>query len=180
MNVSISSLEDDAAFAALWAAATEMAETVRLGGGEAGGAGPGAPGFGGRLVLELTEHAPGTGRRLERVAGRLALVRALGARVAIDDLGSGYSSLARLLALPVDLVKLDRAALAAAARRPEALRLLQGLVGALAGAGLPAVVEGVEGLRDLRLARRLGAAYAQGFYLGRPEPVPASMPGRSS
>ncbi|HEY8492077.1 MAG TPA: hypothetical protein VIO14_13930, partial [Dehalococcoidia bacterium] len=54
VNVSISSLEDDAAFAALWAAATELAETVRLGGGEAGGAGPGAPGFGGRLVLELT------------------------------------------------------------------------------------------------------------------------------
>lgn len=175
MNVSISSLEDDAAFAALWAAATEMAETVRL-----GGAGPGAPGPrpGSSWSSPSTRRA--RGRRLERVAGRLALFRALGARVAIDDLGSGYSSLARLLALPVDLVKLDRAALAAAAGRPEALRLLQGLVGALAAARLPAVVEGVEGLRDLRLARRLGAAYAQGFYLGRPEPVPAPMSGRSS
>ena len=57
------------------------------------------------MVLEVTEHAPVEDYRRFRVA--IARVRALGARLAVDDAGAGFSSLRHILELDAELIKLD-------------------------------------------------------------------------
>ena len=116
-----------------------------------------------RLVLEITEtsdladEAP--------VTEVLAELRALGVRIAIDDLGAGYASLRYLRASVVDTVKLDRSFL----RRGSAEReLLRGLVGLSSSLDMTTVVEGVETVEHERIAVECGARCAQGWLYGRP------------
>src|SRR5256714_5029289 len=63
-----------------------------------------------RLVIEVTEHA--VALDVEQLVSRLTTLRAAGVRVALDDFGSGYSSLGQLRTLPVDILKIDRALIA--------------------------------------------------------------------
>src|SRR2546423_5031033 len=64
-----------------------------------------------RLVIEVTEHA--VALDVEQLVSRLTTLRAAGVRVALDDFGSGYSSLGQLRTLPVDILKIDRSLVAA-------------------------------------------------------------------
>ena len=111
----------------------------------------------------------------------LDALRRMGVRVGIDDFGAGYSSLARLRDLPLDVLKIDRAFLAAPGDRGEAI--LGAITGSARSMGLPTVAEGVETAEQFRLLRRVGASCAQGFLLARPMPaaqVPAWLqPGTS-
>jgi len=123
------------------------------------------------LWLEITESALLVDP--ERARAVVARLRALGLRVAIDDFGSGYSSLAYLKTLPVDLLKIDK-------------EFIQGLRGDAAGPtdrssafvrsiaelghnlGLTVVAEGIEDVGMLEAARALGCDLAQGYHLSRP------------
>ncbi len=128
------------------------------------------------------------------LAERLAPFRALGIEFAEDDLGTGYSSLARLRELPFDLVKIDKSLVLPGRDEPERLLNLIGQLTALAhalGAGVVA-----EGLEDVPLAEAvgvLGADYGQGRAIAPPleaealpawagmrRPAPAGDPPRSA
>src|SRR4051812_43418622 len=118
------------------------------------------------LVVEVTEGAMADGRQ---AMATLAALRRLGVRVAIDDFGAGYSSLARLRDLPLDVLKIDRAFLAARGLKGEAI--LRAVVELGRSLGLPTVAEGVETAEQLGLLRRVGAGLAQGYLIARPMPA---------
>jgi diguanylate cyclase (GGDEF)-like protein len=124
------------------------------------------------LVLELTESSL---LQPERFASVLRDLDLLGVRTALDDFGSGYSSLTALANLPVQLLKIDRDFVAAVGQATpagqQALEVIRGIV-ILAGAyGLSTVAEGVETYQQAELLQSVGCTYLQGYLFGRPEPL---------
>lgn len=118
------------------------------------------------IVLELTEH-----RLIENVAMLVAVLdrlRKRGALIAVDDAGSGYSGLRRILEIRPQFVKLDRE-LVAHVHEDDAKRALVQMLGELAGR-LDAwlIAEGIETEAELRVLVQLGVPLAQGYYLARP------------
>ncbi|HZZ82931.1 MAG TPA: EAL domain-containing response regulator [Anaeromyxobacteraceae bacterium] len=130
---------------------------------------PAAPlsGLARRVVLEVTERQSLDG--VDDVPGRMAALRRLGYRIAIDDLGAGYAGLASFGALEPEVIKLDMA-LTRGADSAEKQRLLIRAIATL-GRNLHALVvaEGVEtqGERDALVAQ--GCDLLQGFLFARPE-----------
>ena len=120
----------------------------------------------GHLVLELTEDV--LLEDVDLAVDVLLELRALGVRLAIDDFGAGYSSLAYLKRLPVDVVKLDRSLLAGVETDPSALALFDAVVGLVRRLGVTAVAEGVETVGQWRLLERLRCQVAQGYLLAEP------------
>lgn len=122
-----------------------------------------------RLTLEILETQE---LDLDQQTPMLSAMRALGVRLAMDDLGSGYSSIYRLSALPFDTIKIDQNLLAGLYDNP--LQTIT-LVGTLALMGLDlgrtVVVEGLEDLGMIEAAAVLGAQYGQGYGLSRPMPA---------
>lgn len=122
------------------------------------------------LILEITETAIDG----DTPAG-ISLLRALrriGVRGAVDDFGSGYSSLGQLRRLPVDLLKIDRVFLADAGS-PEAASLLRAIVELSRGLGLGVIAEGVENDEQLALVREVQCGLGHGWLWGRAMPVDA-------
>jgi EAL domain-containing protein (putative c-di-GMP-specific phosphodiesterase class I) len=122
----------------------------------------------GQLMIELTETS--LARDPEQATEQFSILREHGVRVAIDDFGTGYSSLSAVASLPVDVLKVDRALVAAAppncVAAPEAIL---GAVSALGSAlGLQVLAEGVETAGQVELARRVGCTFAQGNQLSPP------------
>ena len=123
----------------------------------------------GQLVLEVTENDLLEDAGMAReVLGELRLG---GVGVSLDDFGVGYSSLARLDALPLDSVKIDRSLLDRVDTDDRQARLLAAVVRLADDIGLPVVAEGVERPAQLEALRRLGCPLAQGYLLGRPGPA---------
>jgi EAL domain-containing protein (putative c-di-GMP-specific phosphodiesterase class I) len=119
-----------------------------------------------RVIVELTEHNaiddyPG-------LVDSLGSLRHRGTRISIDDTGSGYSSLAHILKLAPDLIKLDRDLVSGIDVDPVRRALAASLVSFAAETGAQIVAEGVETEDELAVLRQLGLRYAQGYYLGRP------------
>ena len=119
-----------------------------------------------RLVIELTEHAE-IGD-YAAVTEAISAVRSTGARLAIDDTGAGISSLAHILKLNPDFIKLDRALTTGVDRDPVRRALASSLVGFAKETGAIIVAEGIETAAELEILRGLGIRYGQGFHLGRP------------
>ena len=125
-----------------------------------------------RLVLELTETA--IARNYADAVEQLHRLRRSGVRVAIDDFGAGYSSLARLASSPVDVLKFD----ASLFKVPDDSReqaVLGGIVQAVAAIsesiGVETVAEGIETAAQLERARDLGCSRGQGYHIARPMPA---------
>ncbi|MES1952007.1 diguanylate-cyclase [Salinisphaera sp. S4-8] len=120
------------------------------------------------LVFELTERS--VIRDFERMARALRRLTETGARVAIDDFGSGYSSIAYLTRLPVALVKLDKRVVQQVDHEGPAYELARGIVALAHGQDLAVVAEGVETQKQWDTIRAMGCEYVQGYLLGRPGP----------
>ncbi len=123
-----------------------------------------------RIVVEITEH-----ERVddyEDLGTALGLLRKLGVRVAIDDAGAGFASLRHILDIRPDVIKLDvgltRGIDVDAGRRA----LAAALISFGDQMGVQIVAEGIETTEELEILRGLGARYGQGYYLGRPGPLP--------
>ena len=130
-----------------------------------------------RLVLEITESVLLDD---DHVTDDLAALRRLGVRIAVDDFGTGWSSLAYLVGLPIDVLKMDRQFLADVETDPQRRALCASVLHLGSSLGLAVVVEGVETEPELQLLRDMGHRYIQGFLLARPMDVsalPAGLPG---
>ncbi|WP_239147042.1 putative bifunctional diguanylate cyclase/phosphodiesterase [Paractinoplanes tereljensis] len=121
------------------------------------------------LVLELTETV--LMRDLAVTAARLEELRELGVKIAIDDFGTGYSSLGYLRDIPVDVLKVDRSFITGLVGNQRQQELVSAVLQLGHTLGLKVVVEGIETEDQLELLGRMGCRYAQGYFLGRPEPV---------
>lgn len=118
------------------------------------------------LELELTETALIEDPTL--VAERMHALRALGATLALDDFGMGYSSLSHLLQFPIDVIKIDRHFISRMATDADANTLVVTLVELGRRLGMGVVAEGVEDADVLDALTRLGCREAQGFLLHAP------------
>jgi len=121
----------------------------------------------GGLVLEVTESSF---IDLERAESRIRALRLLGVRMALDDFGTGYSSLGRLRALPIDVVKIDRAFVSEVARDERDRALVRTMVALGADLHLTSTAEGVETRDQLSALQEAGCAWAQGHLFARPMP----------
>ena len=119
-----------------------------------------------RIVLELLEH-PDT---LSLTGSRDVLLdlKRSGARVALDDIGSAYSSLLRMKELPVDGVKLDRSFLNGLDHQPKELRFLMHLMDLSQTLGVDLIAEGIETVPCLDAIAALGIQLAQGYAIATP------------
>ena len=122
----------------------------------------------GRIVLEITEAAEVSNSSGARE--RVAALRRAGFRVAVDDLGSGYSSLNSLALLQPDFVKLDMAMVRGIERDSRAARLIKHLLEYCRGENMRVVSEGIETPEELAVVRELGVELGQGYLLARPGP----------
>ncbi|ALN71674.1 hypothetical protein M673_03055 [Aureimonas sp. AU20] len=121
-----------------------------------------------RLEVELTETA-----MVEdgpAIAHMLASLREMGIRVAMDDFGTGFSSLAHLRDFPLDRIKIDRSFVASADTDANSLAVLTAIVQLGRALSIPTLAEGIETETQLALLRRIGCDAGQGYLLGRPEP----------
>ncbi len=119
------------------------------------------------LVLELTETAVPDPAGANRV---LESLHDLGVRLAIDDFGSGYSSLGHLGRMPVDIVKLDRAFILSLPADDRSEALAAGVIALGRNLGLQVVAEGIERQDQLDVLRRLACELGQGNHLAPPMP----------
>jgi EAL domain-containing protein (putative c-di-GMP-specific phosphodiesterase class I) len=122
-----------------------------------------------RVVLEITERTA-----LDHVGSigeRVARLRKLGYRVAVDDLGAGYAALSALVAIRPDVVKIDMSLV----RGVEADEVRRGVIGSIVGMcrtlGIWTVAEGIETEAELAAVGELGCDLVQGYLIGRPGPV---------
>ncbi|MCB9564552.1 MAG: EAL domain-containing protein [Kofleriaceae bacterium] len=122
-----------------------------------------------RIVLEVTERtALG---HVDGLAERLARLRKLGYRIAVDDLGAGYAALSAVVAMRPDVVKLDMSLI----RGVDADDVRKGVVSSVVGMcrmlGVWTVAEGIETEAELAAVTELGCDLVQGYLLGRPAPL---------
>jgi EAL domain-containing protein (putative c-di-GMP-specific phosphodiesterase class I) len=124
-----------------------------------------------RLELEITEGV--LVGDFARVTAILRRLKAFGARVALDDFGVGYSSLAYLQAFPLDKIKIDRSFVANLLENVNSQAIVRAIVGLGAGLRVPLIAEGVETEGQLAFLRAAGCGEAQGFLIGAPQPIEA-------
>ena len=117
-----------------------------------------------RLVVELTEDSYTHDR--ETALRTIEGLHAMGLRIALDDMGAGYSSLSDLCTYPIDGVKIDRSILLDA-EEERGRALLAGLVQLAHSMGIRALSEGVETKEQLDIALAAGCDSIQGFYFSR-------------
>lgn len=121
------------------------------------------------LVFEITEtslmHDISAG---ESFARGLA---ALGCGLALDDFGTGFGGFTYLKKLPLTHLKIDTEFVRDAVTNPDNLHVIKAIVNLARAFGLTTIAEGVENEETLTLMRGEGIDFAQGFYLGRPEPL---------
>jgi EAL domain-containing protein (putative c-di-GMP-specific phosphodiesterase class I) len=124
-----------------------------------------------RVVLELTEQLEVDD--YPQLGNALRNIRELGVRLAIDDTGAGVASLAHILKLAPDIIKLDRTLTGRIDRDPVRRALAGALVTFAAETGAAVIAEGIETTDELDTVRSLGILHGQGYLLGRPGPVDA-------
>lgn len=121
------------------------------------------------IVAEVTES--GLMTDITSNSHRLQELRETGIRIAVDDFGQGYSSLAYLSDLPVDLLKIDRRFVDHIDREESNQAIVTAVVSLSKSLGLQIVAEGVERTEELDYLTAAGSDFIQGFLLSRPLPV---------
>ncbi|MDY0743055.1 EAL domain-containing protein [Paucibacter sp. R3-3] len=126
-----------------------------------------------RIVLEVTEHEEV--EQYSEIARVVNPLRMAGLRVAVDDAGAGFACFKHILNLSPDIIKLDNSI----TRNIDADRNRQALAAALARFAETTqgklVAEGVETAEELATLHRIGIEFAQGYSLGRPGPLQATL-----
>jgi EAL domain-containing protein (putative c-di-GMP-specific phosphodiesterase class I) len=121
-----------------------------------------------RVTIEVTERARLEDEKTTQVY--LRRLRALGYRVAIDDLGAGYAGLASVAVLHPEIVKVDMSLVRGVDRNPISARIIRALAAVCAEMGISLVAEGVETRAERDTLVGLGCDLLQGYLFARPGP----------
>lgn len=120
----------------------------------------------GRVVVEMTEHAPIADYPTLRSV--LTKLRASGARLAVDDVGAGHASLRHILQLEPDMIKLDVSLTREIEKQLKQQALARSLVTFAREVDATVVAVGIETADEMAVMRDLGVPLGQGYFLGRP------------
>ena len=128
---------------------------------------------GSRLTLELTEsaiiHEP------DRAASVLNALKKLQVKVAMDDFGTGYTSLALLQRLPLDLLKIDRSLVTDLLVDSDSAAIVRAILSLASALGMDTTAEGIEQAELGALLADMGCTYAQGFHYASPMTAEAAL-----
>ncbi|MBI5941507.1 MAG: EAL domain-containing protein [Caulobacterales bacterium] len=122
-----------------------------------------------RLELEVTESA--LFKDYQRALDNLRRLKALGVRIAMDDFGTGFSSLSTLQSFPFDKIKVDKSFVENIHRDERATVIVKAVLGLGRSLDIPVVAEGVETDEQLQFLRGEDCAEVQGYAIGRPAPA---------
>ena len=122
-----------------------------------------------RLELEVTESA--LFKDYQRALDNLRRLKALGVRIAMDDFGTGFSSLSTLQSFPFDKIKVDKSFVENIHRDERATVIVKAVLGLGRSLDIPVVAEGVETDEQLQFLRGEACAEVQGYAIGRPAPA---------
>ena len=121
------------------------------------------------LQLEITEREvmkdPASAREL------LLGLSAIGVRLAMDDFGTGTSSLGCLREYPFHTIKIDKSFVTDLSRDPHVLAVAHATVSVIENLGMISVAEGVEAPQQVAILQAMGCRYGQGYLFGRPMPA---------
>ena len=98
-------------------------------------------------------------------------IRSYGLKVALDDFGSGYSNFAHILNLPVDYIKIDATLISNIDRDNNSRLMVETIVSLANKLNVETIAEFVSSKEILNIIEEIGVDYAQGFYMGKPEPI---------
>ncbi len=118
------------------------------------------------VYLEVTESIPLSHYRFCHSV--LAEMRSKGVKIAVDDLGAGYSNLKYIADLEPEVVKLDRGLIAGMTKQSRIHVLVSAIVRMCVELGAKVVAEGIETADELRAVMETGAHFGQGYFLARP------------
>lgn len=121
------------------------------------------------VIFEVTERIAISDYALFRRT--LEHYRSQGYRIAIDDVGAGYSNLRLVAEAQPEIIKIDQGLVRGLSHARARRAAVSALVRMAEESGAAAVAEGIEGEDDLAAVRDLGVSLGQGYLLGRPEPV---------
>ena len=122
-----------------------------------------------RLELEITESTIIADKA--RTLHILRQIKALGVTIAIDDFGTGYSSLSTLREFPFDKIKLDRSFMNEVEHSQQAKAVVRAVLSLGKTLEIKVLAEGVETAHQLAILRTEGCDEAQGYLLGKPQPI---------
>jgi EAL domain-containing protein (putative c-di-GMP-specific phosphodiesterase class I) len=118
------------------------------------------------LCLEITEAALITD--IDAARRELAKLHELGVRLAVDDFGTGFSSVGYVRQFPIDSVKIDKSFVQGLMAGAEDAAIAQAIIKMAHALGLTTVAEGVETADVLARLEQLGCDYVQGYYFAAP------------
>ena len=121
-----------------------------------------------RVVLEITERS--TIDRVDDINARISILRYLGYRIAVDDLGAGYAGLTSFAALEPEIVKLDMSLVRGIHNSTVRQRVVGSMVTLCKELEIQVVAEGVETLDERDAILALGCDILQGYFFARPGP----------
>jgi diguanylate cyclase (GGDEF)-like protein/PAS domain S-box-containing protein len=119
------------------------------------------------LCFEITETAAIV--NLTQAMIFVSTLKKYGCRFALDDFGSGLSSLNYIKALSVDYLKIDASLVTALVKNPSDRSMVETIHNIGHAMGLQSIAEGVEDAATLQMLKEIGVDYAQGYWIGRPE-----------
>ncbi len=131
-----------------------------------------------RVVLEITERTALD--HVDSITDRVARLRKLGYRVAVDDLGAGYAALGALVAIRPDVVKIDMSLVRGVDTDEVRRGVITSVVAMCRTLGIWTVAEGIETEAELATVGELGCDLVQGYLIGRPGPVDINRPAAAS
>ena len=117
------------------------------------------------VTLEVNERV--VAKDVEQAAGVLTALRSLGARIFLDDFGSGNSPISYLQRLPLDGVKIDHTQVSRMDRDEKSLRLVRSVVALAREFGLEVVAEGITSAGQLKMLKEIGCTHGQGNMFSR-------------
>jgi EAL domain-containing protein (putative c-di-GMP-specific phosphodiesterase class I) len=124
-----------------------------------------------QVVIELTEQSLAID--FETAVAVVAELRAIGVSVAVDDYGTGYSSLRYLHRFDADVVKVDRSFVANVVDSVHTQKIVRSVMHMAESLDLQSIAEGIETEEQLALVRSLGCELGQGYLFSRPVPPAA-------
>ncbi|MCZ0926675.1 EAL domain-containing protein [Halomonas janggokensis] len=127
-----------------------------------------------QLSLEVTESA--VMQDINAAARTLDELSRLGVSIAIDDYGTGYSSLAQIKRLPVNELKIDKSFVLKLDSQEDDLTIVRSTIEMGHSLGLSIVAEGVENAASAALLNDLGCDYLQGYWIAKPMPSDQVIP----